>query len=677
MPFEDNLYPVHNNTQVTGASSVASNLYSQFGQNAGFLATFVTPSSSIASDLETSTYQFGPASGNAISETEKYPLSDFAASNMVGWEEKLPYLDSAIIKQFLVISAEDRFALTDFAASSIKSAIEYQDDYSTVLNVGSYQTQDYGVKLLVAEAHLNDAYSTSLSVTASGSFALTTVSTATGATNPFMPTVAVGGNLLFGNTATLPPSLLNTSLYVQYLSSGVISNLDLTNLFSFSFQLDYGGGSFSFVSNYNATPPDLGEEMTFFGLKGGIIERGEIRSNTQKGWIVQGTFGNLILHRQMILLLPGTQLATVGTTQALIIASKGTTAASMANAIASAAGVTLTWNAQDIAYANTLQESGSTGLTSMSQLAARVGAGLRWNGNASYVVAYPPRTFGTWICPDPHLITGAGLKYVKILDLESGIKANGVYYGGFQIIPALNNYDAGTTTMPINKQAAGPQAQQVGKVSKLLTKDDPPVVFDLPQNYDKVYIQILVSGAHGTGGANQVSIDNFVTIDPKEWKEFAIEGFANDYIFMDNVGGAYIPKCKVDFKLMPDNPSVQDNHFVLSIACTLKDLSGQFEANQQKTQNDAASLLAQQQDAYRWVKTYSGEINCLFYGVVPLPGMFGSATVDGLTVEGVIESVSINYPGIITIQVAQYAQIYYLNPLPNLSAINNPPFLQT
>ncbi len=238
-----------------------------------------------------------------------------------------------------------------------------------------------------------------------------------------------------------------------------------------------------------------------------------------------------------------------------------------------------------------------------------------------------------------------------------------------------------------------------------MTSDDPPVIADLPFNYDKVYIQILLPEGASTGGANLVSLNNFMTNDASQWFEFdtaALTGQVGNntgYIFNAYIGETYIPELKIDYKVFPAvNDSVDNGHFV-SLACSTKSLESVFDQSQQDIQNKLQNNLSSSFEPFKFIKTYTGTFTCQFFGSIPMPGMWGRAVIPGggtvrtidavtgdpvitvvpstlevpivrdgvlipanpgdMVVEGVIESVQFSYPGTVTVTVVQYAKINY------------------
>ncbi len=491
--------------------------------------------------------------------------------------------------------------------------------------------------------------------------------TATGGSNPFDPSVAIGGNTIIGPTA--PPAA--QTVYISIPNTGISTIPDWGNLRQYGVSLDYGGGSFSVSSSI--TLGALGQQIQIFGLNAVITEggtNGKEYSSSHKGFVASGIFGAPKLNRQINLAVAGSIIAApIVLNPSLISAPANTwlTAKTIASLIANICGVSLLWAAGDVSVKDFSLEPGMKGIDVLQSMAQRVGATLRWFGNNKYYVAYPPKTVGQFIVPNQNLITQSGISMQPLLDLETGI-AGGVSQGVYSI-PTIS-----TTSSTLNGVATAPNPSvgpnnptvtQVAKVSKLLTDEDPAMIFDLPFNYDQVYIQILIAPGQSTSGANGLGIQNFVTANPQQVFLFSDVGFASSYIFNTLVGNATIPQIKIDSRLLPDNDAVQAGNFTLTVFCTLKSLSDAYDAAKDDADNNGSGVQLRNP---QFVKTHVGKINCYFYGVMPLPGMYGQATVDDLTVSGVIEHVTFTPPGILSLDIARYTAINYTQPYINIGA---------
>lgn len=458
--------------------------------------------------------------------------------------------------------------------------------------------------------------------------------------------------------------------------------MQLCELYNFGLSLDYQGGSFAITSLTplsSAVQFGIGKHVKMFGLLGSITDAGQTKSNSADGYTANGTFGPLIMHKQFGLIVSSNaSVHEVVSNQRLTLPTvpNRSTVRTMALAIidevnkinqSSPIGIiSLQWVAQDAPYDNTLSESGLTALEALSQLAQKASATLRWDGNTKFVVAYPDVCVGMFAIPSCSLISAGGLEYQYHLDLTTGLTGTGI-----MVVPNSAQFDASQNTLANKSKTPGaiPAITQIAKVRQVLGVDDPPLIFDLPQDYDVVYIQIFVSGNGSVGGTNVLSPNNWVTKDPGTWYEFNVATLSGalaqstEYIFYTNIGGVFVPQVKLDSKVFPTgNSSVDAGHFVVSLACTRKNLAAQFSQAQNETQDYERALQEWNVQNYKFIKTYSGTINCLFYGAMPLPGMCATATVDNLTVSGIIESVSFQYPGFLTIQVAKYIRLDMMKP---------------
>lgn len=439
----------------------------------------------------------------------------------------------------------------------------------------------------------------------------------------------------------------------------------------------YAGSYFgpSFVPN------NLGQNLQFFGLNGSITSSGRIKSNSAYGFTAGGIFGNILMHRQFALLAynfkefaglfmgnaptivpptPQNQLTCSVAAQAII---------NTVNQYSIQQGlgeISLVWAVQDAPYFDTVAQAGDTAIQAISSLAAHCGGTLRWDGNNTYVVAYPDVAYGEFTVPDCHLIAAGGIEEEYLLDLETGRTGSGVV-----AIPTWAQQDLSQKNLPSDAAAKGntPTVNQIAKITKVLTSNDADLVYDLPQDFDTVYIQFLVPVGKSTGGKAPIANESWITTDPTQWFVFdtaSLSGGAGqltEFVFYTNIGGRLIPQVRVDSLCFPvGNDSIDNGHFVLSLACTRHDLSGAFTQSQNDLNDYKRALAAYNVKNYQFVKTYTGTINCMFFGSIPLPGMIGSATVDDLTVSGVIESVSFQYPGFLTIQVARYLRLDMLKP---------------
>jgi hypothetical protein len=535
------------------------------------------------------------------------------------------------------------------------------------VRVAIEQAEDfyYGTNVRISEAH-KDLYGTEIDVQ---SYNPISVVNATAIDNPFQGSLAVQGTTIYafpGNP--LPSDTSKSNVYFTYRSAG-LTGISLCNLYNYGFTLDYGGGHWEATSNIPlgtgpfSSPPQavittLGQKVQMFGLNATITEAGRVRNNSADGYHAAGIFGNPLLNKQLNLVLFGNNVF-----QPLMLSPTYRPPSSYVYATVKAAAMALfqkiganaSWSIGDAPYNSTLQEAGQTVGDALNSLASRLGGVIMWDGNNTYRVSYPDVFQGTWNVPDCHVIAAGGLDYTNYEDLETGMLFSSslpMFFSGVSAVPTGPN---------ASSMAGGTQPfiTQIGKVSKKLTSDDPPVIFDLPQDYDKVYIQILVGTTGDTGGSIPIDIVNYVTKDPTQWFEFDVASLGSSYIFKTEIGGTLIPQVKVDQGVMPQpNSSIDNNNFTLSLACSRKNLG--------KASTAIPADLAAQQNTYRFFKKQSGRINCMFFGSIPLPGMFATATLGNLTVRGIIQSVQFSSPGFLTVDVASFSRLIFIGNLSNI-----------
>lgn len=599
---------------------------------------------------------------------------------------------------------------TDYSSCQVE-IVAYASDQSTVYTaIGQYASEIISLDLEIAENNIP-------------AFA-----SLTSASNDYEPTVAIDGVYLVSNPSTNPGNteVAKASVYIHWLSQGISGN-EWTDLFNYSFDLDYSGGSFSILSkkplnvsnpnpnpaglstisfnqnyfhNYNQGPyvpitsvdelamKNLGYQATVFGLKGTILDFGGGISDSQTGWSTGGIFGNPLLNRNMNFLLYNSPLRGLLTNTGSNKSLTTVDARTAAFQVASICGVTVTWALPNLPLQDTLRFNGQTGIQMLTSLAGLCGGTIRWDGNNHYTAAYPNQSFGLWEVPNPKLLTSAGCRYSQHMDLETGLSGSGVLFA-----PRLENRKNNNTA----NQGGQPAIQRIGSIGQKLTDEDPPRIFDLPPNYDRVYIQILVASGADTGGNNDVSINNFMTDSPEDWFEFDTSlltnpGVNTGYVFNTYIGNTFIPQVKIDHHCFPNvNTPVDNGNFIMNLACSTKSLSAAFDENKNKLNDAKQNQLAAAFESGRFIKTYSGTITCQFFGTLPIPGMWGKAVIPGgahiytydsngdlednripltgdFIVEGVIENVQFNFPGTVTIQVAQYARINYGSiPMNNIS----------
>ncbi len=587
----------------------------------------------------------------------------------------------------------------------IPIGVAHTEDYTIKTRLGVVKEEKSSIAIIVGESDLlpvTDLYNV---------------------TNPYEPTVFIDGNVLVCSISTNPGTTVvgNTDVYIQWLSTGVGGN-DWTDISNFNFVLNDSDGSFSLTSkrpplvadidygkvaihldNYwlpltrygthNPTFIDivaqahLGKQLNVFGFNGVITDFGAGISDSQAAYICSGIFGNPKGHMQLNLLMGSSAIRKfMGTNQTLTpLGAPVGDAMTLCLSIAHFIGCNLLWGIQNVPLENTFRIDGMTGLDAMGAVAAIAGGVLRWNGNNNYVITYPDQYKGEWIVPSAKLLTAAGCSYSQHYDLGYGLSGAGAV-----LLPWYVNSGARNTQTP-KQEGSLPTIEKLGRIGKRLTSDDPPVIFDLPQDFDKVYIQTLVGTTGSTGGTIPVSINNFMTKDPGDWYELNTSSPSPtaggpDYIYNAYYGNVYEPQLKIDHQFFQSegiNESIDNNQFTMTLACSKKQLPLPPKAS-------SGASLSLGLNPVKFIKTYSGTFTCQFFGSIPLPGMWGKVVipdgatvysynaqgqiidtipVDGgdFTVEGIIEEVNLTYPGQITVSLAQYIRVSFSTPPSNMT----------
>lgn len=478
--------------------------------------------------------------------------------------------------------------------------------------------------------------------------------------NQFLPTVIIGGVTYLTNACTAPPPsyvITSETRWINSLPYG-ISTASFCDMTQSSMGLTYQGGDFSIQSqSYLGSGPlysqNLGQQIQIYGLQGTITDYGRDISTSSFSYGTEGIFGNPNLNKPF-------NLITYGNNQYFSFLSNQyglnyappindfTTVRGMAQAIADLCDINLAWLVPDAPYHDVFGQSGITGWDALSSLAAQVGASVRWNGQDNYIVAYPDFFQGRWVVPSEGLLTGQ-FKYRYHQDLGYGVSGSGVLG-----IPTNVYFDPSVKTLPTTQSTSFQEdIEVIATVTKPFTDQDVTMKVDLDNDIVSVKIQILVPPGQEGGG-------QYVTEDPSIWFDLGSPSISNPYVKVTKVGNSYRNQLWVDYRLFPNLSAINNGNFVMSFGIVRRSLNGQFEDAQQDANLLLREIQARIAANVRYIKTYTGTFSCYFYGTIPLPGMWGSATYCGETIEGIIESVSLSN-NILTVQVAQYFKINFLD----------------
>lgn len=554
-----------------------------------------------------------------------------------------------------------------FMADTAAPYIDDTLDFTVVLSILENETLDTTTVLQIQE-EIDASDTTVLNIYPDN---LVAVTNASSINNIFNPVVILNGNYVINPQSQVIAGADLAGCYVQYDCNAISGGL--SNVLNWSVNINNEGGSFSVTTI--APIAVRGENISIFGLTGFVTSDGEDVSNSSYGYTISGILGTTRMHKQLAFTLGGNvNYINLIPNQYLVTPDIGLwqTCSDAARAIADVCDIEILWAVNDAPLDDMFNESssGMTGLQALSSIAGRVGATLRWNGGTSYIIAYPDISFGLFTIPDCCLIEG--LNYQNIYDLETGAGLGNLNAGslgpgsaGVVLFPQLKNFNSGEKDLGDNliNPDLNPAVHQFDKIRIRVQDEDPVIVYDLPFNYQDVYIQILTK----TSG-----IGRFVTTDPTEWFPLTLAGSVG----YSDVGGNLIPQIFVGPNLFPaegENTDIDNGNFVMTLAATLRTLGGAYDDEKNKRDSDIMNLLRQTQESFRFIRTYAGTINCIFFGALPLTGLAAqasvTATVLGNTrvtpVTGIIESVSFSSPGVLSISVSQYIRMDFLQELKN------------
>lgn len=490
---------------------------------------------------------------------------------------------------------------------------------------------------------------------------LVAVTNATAVDNPTATTLILGGQTIYSHPETLPPNgLANARCYINYLCTSLFADQQLSNFFNWGININGGIGTWRTLSiNDFGT---MGAQVSPFGLSATITQKGREKSQSSYGYLNGGILGVPTLNKPVAFLYAqGLAYTTMNPNQSLTLPDPSTwkTYGDAARQIAFKAGVSVNFAITDYPVSDLSFTAGMAAAEALTSLAESIGAKLRWNGSNQYTIVYPNKALGLYTVPDCCLIQA--MSNTCYLDVKTGIYNPGIY-----AYPSLPIGGAGISTLPNQPQQADPQpngsfnrqVQVKYSTNKLLTPQDPPVVLDLPFDYENAYIQVVTV----TDGGGL-----FVTTDPTKW--FLLQdGFSERYIGYNDIGGSLQLQLTVDWTLFPQtNTDALDGHMTFQIGISIKQIAG--EAPQSTTDQQTKQTFARTWQRFRFIPTCQYNITCIFSGAIPLPGMAIKAAIGdyiiGANGDVIIEDVSFSNPGILNITAIQWSEISYYDYLPS------------
>lgn len=459
-------------------------------------------------------------------------------------------------------------------------------------------------------------------------------------TNPFLPTISVAGSYIVQNPGT-DPGLGDDMVTISLDDTGLLGGATCT-MVTFSLQLDEGGGSFSFETTTLATAK--GATISLFGLIGYVTKAGRRSSSSGNTYLYEGIFSRPELSLPLQQLAQASIFSGLTANQRLSqpFSSNWQSAASIAQALAASASISLTWMAQDATVTDMLPESNGTALSAIQSLADRVGARLVWHGTNRYVVCYPDQPLGTWVVPSCELLLPSGC-----------FQLNWQHLPARSIIWPVETASAAQTLQgfegSVTSPAPAPKVEGCGGLS-FRPEEGVVKLFPLDADYDVVYTQIICPSS-GAG--------TYVTTDASgdTWSQW---------------GGQVITKkdrtrwIRVTRADLPDegvNDDIDDGNFSMNFGFTRKRHQPEYEAARQERNAQETAALSEDQNQIRFVQDRNGAINAVFFGSLPMPGMTVEAIGgDGVLYQGRASSVSCSYPGTISVTFERWKRLFFYQP---------------
>jgi hypothetical protein len=595
-----------------------------------------------------------------ITATELLFLGDDLSTNPSYAVEAPIFLDSAEFE--ITLTIEELLFTSDDGSTATSTDPSIIDFYAST-KIIIYQAEDSTMSTRLGIAANSDStYSNNIFVKPD---ILLPVSSPTATGNPFTPSVYIDGAVIFENPATqLSSSVYSGGGNYIVFGSNVIEadsiSYGLCDLINWNINLALPTGTFQVTSKVPIG--SAGSGINLFGVNGVITFAKTIKSDsTGKAYVVEGIFGprNMDKQFQLVARVPSFMPNSRGLlgTQAVQVppSSQWSTVQSAAQAVCEAANIDLFWLAKDAPLTEVFIQSGQTCLGALQSLASRVGA-IVGNLGTGFFVAEPYQGYGTsGISFNCKLVQAAEYGSIAditnpliILPIEGTIGENNTLldptYGVLPIkgLPELLQ----EATASITKRT------EIFQTRNTFSAGSPAVYRKLPAEASGLWMQIYVTDPTVTGTA--------VTTDPNEWFEFT-----GSTVFMDDKTRSIV----INESLFPG--TLSDGEFTLSVAYS-RNSAGQarvFSQGLDEANVESRSIGIDALHNFKAVKTGTGSVTGVFFGCLPQPGFVTSLGVgDGIVLNGLVESISYTWPGILTAQISMYEKLDMIKPIGSLDA---------
>lgn len=571
----------------------------------------------------------------------------------------------------------DVFATESFGATDGVSRATINFDSTVIVGVRKSIPFDSTVITGVRET-INNGFSAIIGVLADN---LVAVTNATSLSNPTTPTFVSNGVVVYSNAGTLPSAgeIAKAKCYVNFTCNNLVGSLSASQLLSWNMSLNDQGGTWNSTSTVDL--PTYGSEPSVFGFKGTITKKGFNYSSSSAGYSNSGIFGSRNLNRELAFLIYGNpsyspNIVNQNLQYPKLVDIK--THSDAARLIASLASISISWNIPDYQLLNWQPQASMTALQALSSLASECGGVLRWNGGTSYLITYPDRSTGNWTVPNCCLITAMSKECS--LDLNSGFYNPGTY-----LLPQYALIDAGTALIIAYGQTGGTiqGGLNTGIAEPSQTQGTTLLSGNIPGNPALEQVKAIYTTPNVYSGAIpypvQLDLDTqkiwvqsvfetssdggtYSTYDSNSWTLVQAGLLGPNTILSDKNGQIrYNFQLGSNFFPSTTNADVTNKKWYLRVGVTKNAIPAKYV-------NEAASSLAKTLMKYRFIPMCTGSISCAFFGSIPVPGMTATATFNGQTISGIIESVSFSNPGTITVNFVNWAKFEFYS---QLKAVDN------
>lgn len=443
------------------------------------------------------------------------------------------------------------------------------------------------------------------------------ISSVTNPANPLLTTLIAGGSTIISNVETDPGIDVTKTPYAVGYSLQGLTSFNTCDIISWTFTLNYQGGTFDIFLKTTFPKPVEGQYITIAGMTAFITDVTEIRGSS-KGNMVSGVFGNSNLLSKPLNLFANNPIIAGLLPQSNTNSNPSAnwqTAAAAAGAISGVAGISLGWLAPDYAITDMFSSGQTDLLSAIRALASKVGGILHYNGNETWQVVTPAVGIGRWEgYPHCSLIKIVRRKKSKDMANESATQPRPhrgpSQYGGF---------DSSVIFIPLYELFAPP----VEPINQFWSAEAPPSGNADPQYIDcnghfnaalhaitpQTRIQIIVP-------QDQVG-PSFTTADPAQWFSLSVPV----------VKTPSRTRFQISSSLFPIGVEGQLSLGYIADA-TAKNNAFRSNVDQR---NERERLNAQREfGSIRFFKLYDLQIESVFFNSVPFPGNTFTFTYDDI-----------------------------------------------